>query len=74
MLLDAGDPTKVIARSRQPIMEPLAPYEQTGFFGHVVFTNGHIVRGDEITVYYGAADSVVCGATFSTSALLDSLT
>jgi predicted GH43/DUF377 family glycosyl hydrolase len=73
MLLDLADPTRVIARSQKPILEPTAPYEQTGFFGHVVFTNGHIMRGDEITVYYGAADSVVCGATFSIKSLLDSL-
>ena len=42
-------------------MEPIAPYEQTGFFGNVVFTNGHVVRGDEVTVYYGASDEVICG-------------
>lgn len=54
-------------------MEPSAPCEQTGFFGHVVFTNGHTVDGDTVTIYYGAADEVICGARLSISAILASL-
>lgn len=72
-LLDLEDPTKVIARTDDPIMSPAAPYELSGFFGHVVFTNGHIVNGDELTVYYGAADEFVCGAKFSVDGILSSL-
>ena len=37
LLLDLNDPSKVISRSEEPIMEPIADYEQTGFFGNVVF-------------------------------------
>jgi predicted GH43/DUF377 family glycosyl hydrolase len=66
-------PWKVIARSTNPIMEPSAPYEQAGFFGNVIFTNGHLVDGDRLTIYYGAADSAVCGADFSVKAILNSL-
>lgn len=73
LLLDADDPTKVLARSRDPIMEPSAPYEQTGFFGHVVFTNGHIVDGDDLTLFYGAADEVVCQAKMSIREIITSL-
>ncbi|QHS56311.1 glycosidase [Mucilaginibacter sp. 14171R-50] len=65
VLLDLNDPSIVLARTTEPIMEPTAPYEITGFFGHVVFTNGHVVDGDTITIYYGAADEFVCGAKFS---------
>lgn len=64
-LMDLNDPSKVIARTEEPIMVPTETYELTGFFGNVVFTNGHIVRGDEVIVYYGAADEFVCGARFS---------
>lgn len=66
-LMDINDPSKVIARTETPIMIPTATYETSGFFGNVVFTNGHIVEpdGDTITVYYGAADEFVCGAHFS---------
>ncbi len=73
LLLDLNDPTKVIARSNKPIMEPLAKYEQEGFFGNVVFTNGHIVKGDTITIYYGASDEVICKADFSIAELLKTL-
>jgi predicted GH43/DUF377 family glycosyl hydrolase len=73
LLLDLESPWKVIRRSREPIMEPIAEYEQTGFFGNVVFTNGHVVDGDTVTIYYGASDTVICGARLSISAILDSL-
>ena len=73
LLLDLDDPSKVIARSETPIMEPLADYEQKGFFGQVVFTNGHLVDGDELTIYYGASDTVICGARFSLSDILSSM-
>ena len=73
LLLDIDDPSKVIARSVEPIMEPIKEYEKTGFFGNVVFTNGHIVNGDKLTIYYGASDEVICGATFSIREILKSL-
>jgi len=73
LLLDRDDPSKVLARSEEPIMEPTAPYELTGFFGNVVFTNGHTRDGDTITMYYGASDEVICGAMLSIQEILDSL-
>lgn len=73
LLLDLNDPSRVIGRTAEPIMEPSAPYEVSGFFGHVVFSNGHVVNGDELTIYYGAADEFVCGARFSIQQILSSL-
>jgi len=73
LLLDLEDPTQVIARSEAPLMEPLADYECNGFFGEVVFTNCHIVDGDEVTIYYGASDSVICSATLSIKEVLSTL-
>jgi len=72
-LMDLADPAIVIARTVEPIMIPTENYELSGFFGYVVFTNGHIVRGDELTIYYGAADEFVCGATFSIAEILGAL-
>ena len=74
-LMDLNDPTKVIARTEEPIMVPSTEYELSGFFGHVVFTNGHIVEpdGDTVTVYYGAADEHVCGAKFSINEIMSLL-
>jgi predicted GH43/DUF377 family glycosyl hydrolase len=73
LLLDLDEPWRVLARSETPIMEPLAPYELEGFFGKVIFTNGHLIDGDRITLYYGAADSVICAAHLSIQSILDSL-
>ncbi len=73
VLLDPHDPSKVIARSIDPIFEPTEDYELNGFFGNVVFTNGHLVNGDEITMYYGASDEVICKATFSIQEILYTL-
>lgn len=70
MLLDLKDPSRVLARSSEPIMEPVAQYEQTGFFGNVVFTNGQIVDGDTVHIYYGASDEVICKADFSIKEIL----
>lgn len=69
-LFDLDDPSKLLARSAEPLFEPIADYEKTGFFGNVVFTNGHLLNGDELTVYYGASDEVICGARFSIQQIL----
>jgi predicted GH43/DUF377 family glycosyl hydrolase len=73
LLLDHTDPSILLARSGEPIVEPAAEYEKTGFFGNVVFTNGHIVNGDEITIYYGASDEVICAGRLSITEILSSL-
>jgi len=66
-LMDSNEPSKIIARTESPIMVPSASYEVSGFFGNVVFTNGHIAHpdGDTLSIYYGASDEFVCGAHFS---------
>ncbi len=73
LLLDLNDPSIVLARSETPIMEPIAEYEQTGFFGNVVFTNGHYVKDNTLKIFYGASDEVICSAEFSISQILNSL-
>jgi predicted GH43/DUF377 family glycosyl hydrolase len=74
-LLDLEDPSKVLAATDEPLMRPLEPYELSGFFGNVVFTNGHVIEpdGDTVTIYYGAADEYVCGARFSLKQILSLL-
>jgi len=73
MLLDAECPERVIARSREPILKPEAPYETSGFMPNVVFTCGAVAEDDKLTLYYGAADNVVAAAELSVSELLASL-
>ena len=73
LLLDLKDPSKVVARSEEPIMQPTESYELTGFFGNVVFTNGHVVEGDRVRIYYGASDEVICGADLSIKEIMKTL-
>lgn len=73
LLLDAADPSRVLGRSREPILRPEAPYERTGFFGDVVFTCGLVAEGDVVRVYYGAADGVTAVADLSLTDILAGL-
>ena len=74
LLLDAGDPTKVLARTDRPLMVPETDYELDGFLHDVVFPTGHVELGDgNIRVYYGAADTSVCAADLSIDDVLDAL-
>ena len=73
VLLDSDDPSRVLARSKEPLLVPQAPYELTGLLGNVVFTCGAVNWKDELLLYYGAADSVTALAITSVDEILDSL-
>jgi beta-1,4-mannooligosaccharide/beta-1,4-mannosyl-N-acetylglucosamine phosphorylase len=71
-LLDLDDPTRVIARTRDNVLEPREPWELTGQVPNVVFPTGMIVDldadgfappGSPVSIYYGAADSCIGLAT-----------
>jgi predicted GH43/DUF377 family glycosyl hydrolase len=75
MLLDQGDPTKVLARSTRPLMIAEEQYEHDGFLHDVVFPSGHVELGEgRIRVFYGAADTTTCAADMSIDDVLASLT
>jgi len=81
VLLALDDPARVVARSRYNILEPRELYEQVGQVPNVVFPSGMIVdRFDAdgfaapdaaVSVYYGAADTVVGLATTTVSKLIE---
>ncbi len=71
LLLDLVDVTKIIGRTLYPILEPETKFEKEGVVNNVVFSNGHVVNGDEATIYYGGADKVICGAKISLNKLID---
>ena len=73
ILLDAEYPEKLLAKTPAPILAPEAPYETSGFKPNVVFTCGAIVRGDVVSIYYGAADESMAGADLSLSEILAAL-
>jgi predicted GH43/DUF377 family glycosyl hydrolase len=62
MLLDLNDPSRVIARSREPLWEPAADYELSGFVPRVVFPTGIVRRNETLQLYYGSADTATAMA------------
>jgi len=80
VLLDLADPRRVLARSRNNVLEPREPYELMGQVPNVVFPSGMIVAeydgegfaldDSPVRVYYGAADTVVALATTTVRQLL----
>ena len=73
MLLDLKDPTRVLARTRSPILEPNATYENEGWKAGVVYPCGAVIINDRLFVYYGGADSVVCVASAKLEYFLEHL-
>lgn len=69
-LLDAKDPSKVLARYNQPILEPTEIWEIKGDVPNVVFSCGHVVKDGIVYVYYGGADRLMGLATCSMKDLL----
>lgn len=73
MLLDLIDPTKILYRSRTPILAPDEDYENRGKPG-IVYACGAVVRDGTLYIYYGGADKVVCVATAPLNSFLKALT
>lgn len=67
------DGTTLLARTADPIFEPLEKYEKEGEVANVVFPCGAVVRNDELFLYYGCADKVIGVATASLAHIIDAL-
>ncbi len=74
-LLDLERPWKLVARGREYLLSPQTTYEQLGDVPNVVFPGSALVdrEGDRLTIYYGAADTVVCLAHGHLSEVLRSI-
>jgi predicted GH43/DUF377 family glycosyl hydrolase len=72
-MLDKDDPYKMTHRSPRCIMKPRESYEQSGLVPNVIFPTGLLIRGDELWMYYGCADTTVALATAKLSDVLDTL-
>lgn len=73
MLLNLDDPTKVLYRSEQPVLEPEEWYENDWKAG-VVYASGACVVGDDLFVYYGGGDKYVAAAKVNLRDFLRKLT
>jgi predicted GH43/DUF377 family glycosyl hydrolase len=74
MLLDANDPTRVLKRTTEPFMLPEADFERTGFVPNVVFPTGIVPVGENLLVYYGAADAFTAVAEFKLEDVMGAMT
>jgi predicted GH43/DUF377 family glycosyl hydrolase len=69
-LLDLEDPGIVLLRGDEWVFAPEEIYEREGDVHDVVFPCGWIVEGDDLRLYYGAADTTIALATAKVSELL----
>lgn len=71
-LLDKKDPSKVLARSRDPLVRP-EKSEREGYVPNVVYTCGGMRHGDLIILPYAVCDTVSNFSTIRISELLQTL-
>ena len=72
VLLDKGDPSKVLARSREPLVRP-DPSEREGYVPNVVYTCGAIRHNDQIILPYAVSDTFSNFATIKIAALMQAM-
>ncbi|MBI4067872.1 hypothetical protein HY413_00500 [Candidatus Kaiserbacteria bacterium] len=63
MILDRQDPSRVLYRSRRPILTSQMWYEETGLTPRVTYACGAVIKDGTLFVYYGGADTYVNVAT-----------
>ena len=71
MVLDLNDPSIILGRTRDFILEPEYTYEKEGFYNGCVFPTGNVIVGNTLYVYYGCADKYVGVATADVNELVD---
>jgi predicted GH43/DUF377 family glycosyl hydrolase len=71
-LLDKKDPTKVLARSVEPLLRP-EPSEREGYVPNVVYTCGAMRHNDQIILPYAVSDTYSNFATIEIAALMQAM-
>ena len=72
VLLDKKDPSKVLARSREPLVRP-EPTERHGYVPNVVYTCGAMRHGDQIVLPYAISDTFSNFSTIKIAALMEAM-
>jgi predicted GH43/DUF377 family glycosyl hydrolase len=73
MILDYNNPEKIIARSKNPIIEPVEWYEIHGYNDNIIYSCGAVILNNDLLIYYGAADRVSCVAKINLNDLLENI-
>jgi len=72
VLLDKTNPSKVLARTREPLIRP-EPSERQGYVPNVVYTCGAMRHKDQIILPYAVSDTFSNFATIKIAALMSVL-
>jgi len=72
-LLDKNDPSRVLARSVEPLLHP-EPSEREGYVPNVVYTCGAMRHNDQIILPYAISDTYSNFATIKIVALMKAMT
>ncbi len=72
VLLDKKDPSKVLARSREPLVYP-EPTEREGYVPNVVYTCGAMRHRDQIILPYAVSDTFSNFATITIAGLMQAV-
>jgi len=73
VLLDKDDPSRVLARSREPLVRP-EPSQREGYVPNVVYTCGALRHNGRIVLPYAVSDTFSNFATLKISALMQAMT
>ena len=71
-LLDKADPSRVLARSREPLIRP-EPGQRQGYVPNVVYTCGATRHHDKIILPYAVSDTFCTFASIGIADLLASM-
>jgi len=73
VLLDPENPLKIIGKTTQPLLIPKEEYERFGKVPNVIFPSGALIEKGVLSIYYGAADTVLCLAQLEIEGLLQEI-
>lgn len=74
VLLDLKDPRKILGHTQKPLLLPEKKYEKKGYIPDIVFPSGALIQGEDLFIYYGAADTYACASVGKLSELLSEMT
>ncbi len=69
-LLAEKYPHKVLSRAKRAILKPRRKWEKIGFTPNVIFPTGALLRGDNLVLFCGAADTCLSSITVSLSEIM----
>ena len=73
VLLDLKNPFKIIGKTDFPLLSPEEYYEKYGMTPNVIFPSGALLKEDQLSLYYGAADTTCAIAFIDLPCLIDGL-